>query len=73
MVNYKTATILCFFALFLASCAGTSPFAGNGLRPADGSWGPGTSVPQIYMVDNGDRLGHYAPYFYPDGPPGRER
>jgi hypothetical protein len=73
MITWKTALILCLFALSLASCASTSPFVGNGFRAADGNWGPGTSVPQVYMVDNGDRRGHYAPYFYPDGPPGRER
>jgi len=70
MTSIKKALILCLFAFALASCTSATPSAGNGFRRADGSWGPGTSVPQVYMTANGDRVGHYPPYFYPDGPGG---
>jgi hypothetical protein len=74
MTNIKNSLVLCLIAFSLASCTNNGPSVGNGVRAADGSWGPGTSVPQVYMVSNGDRLGHYPPYFYPDGPGGgRER
>ena len=71
MIDIKKILILCFLALALVSC--TSTLADNGIRAADGNWGPATSVPQVYMTPNGDRVGHYAPYFYPDGPSGNER
>ncbi len=71
MMNIKKVLILLFLASTLASCTTTNP--GDGIRPADGNWGPATSAPQINMTPNGDRVGHYAPYFYPDGSPGRER
>ena len=73
MSNFKKGLTLCLFAFALASCTSTIPPAGNEYRRADGNWGPGTSLPQVYMSANGDRVGHYAPYFYPDGPTGRER
>ena len=71
MIPIKQCLISCALALTLAGC--TSTTTGNGIFPADGNWGPATSVPQIYMTPNGDRVGHYAPYFYPDGPSGHER
>jgi hypothetical protein len=73
MTRMKKALILCLCAFALASCTTTTPPAGNEFRRADGSWGPGTSVPQVFMTANGDRVGHYAPYFYPDTPGGRAR
>jgi hypothetical protein len=77
MSHIKNSLMLCLFALILVSCAG--PTAGNGMRaaadiPASGDkWGPATSVPQLYMTSQGDRMGHYAPYFYPDGTGGGEK
>jgi hypothetical protein len=59
------AVLLVILIVGLAGCAGTS----TGMRTfpaADGGHGPGTSFPQVYMNENGDRVGHYAPYFYPD-------
>jgi hypothetical protein len=69
----KKALILGLFSFALASCTSTIPSVGNEYRKADGYWGPGTSVPQVYMSANGDRVGHYAPYFYPDTPGGSQR
>jgi hypothetical protein len=76
MSRIKTILMLCLFALTLVSCAGST--TGNGMRaagdiPAGDKWGPATSVPQLYMTSQGDRMGHYAPYFYPDGPGGGDR
>jgi hypothetical protein len=71
MMNIKKVLILLFLASTLASCTTTN--TGNEIRAADGNWGPATSAPQVYMTPNGDRVGHYAPYFYPDGPTGHER
>ncbi len=51
----------------------TGATLGNGNFPADGNYGPATSSPQVYITPNGDRVGHYAPYFYPDGTGGGER
>jgi hypothetical protein len=65
MTNFKILCILGLLALTLAGCTGST--TGNGIFAADGNWGPATSVPQVYMTPNGDRVGHYAPYFYPDG------
>jgi len=71
MVNLRKVLLLGLLALAVASCAGST--GGNVIRAADGSWGPATSVPQIYMAANGDRVGPYPPYFYPDGTSGRQR
>ncbi len=60
-------------ALGTTSTVSTGATLGNGNFPADGNYGPATSVPQVYITPNGDRLGHYAPYFYPDGTGGGER
>ncbi len=65
MTKLKVIIISGLLTVALAGCAGTT--AGNGIFPADGNYGPGTSVPQVYMTPNGDRVGHYPPYFYPDG------
>jgi hypothetical protein len=76
MNRIKNSLMLCLFALTLVGCAG--PTAGNGMRAADDTtaagdkWGPATSAPQLYMNSQGDRVGHYAPYFYPDGNSGGE-
>ena len=43
--------------LLLTGCLGTT--TGTLTFPADGMYGPGTSVPQIYMTKNGDRVGQY--------------
>jgi hypothetical protein len=67
----KTILVFCLLALTLAGCAGST--LGNGYFPADGNYGPATSVPQTYMTPNGDRVSHYAPYFFPDGTSGGER
>ena len=71
MNSLQKLLMLFLFAVSLAGCA--NPGTGNGIFPANGEWGPATSVPQVYMTPYGDRVGHYAPYFYPDGPSGRER
>jgi hypothetical protein len=71
MANAGKILLFGLLVLTLASCAGMP--AGNGTRAADGNWGPATSVPQIYMTANGDRVGPYPPYYYPDGTSGRER
>jgi hypothetical protein len=76
MSRMKTSLVLCFFALIVVGCAG--PTVGTGTRtsgdiPSGEKWGPSTSVPQIYMTPEGDRVGHYAPYFYPDGTSGGEK
>jgi hypothetical protein len=76
MNRIKNTLMLCLFALILVGCAGST--AGNGMRaagnttPAGDKWGPATTVPQMYMNSQGDRVGHYAPYFYPDGTGGGE-
>lgn len=57
------------FALLLTAAACVTTTDRN-LRAADGSFGPGVTVPQNYMVDNGDRAGPYPPYYYPDGSTG---
>jgi hypothetical protein len=51
-------------AVVLSGCAG--PSVENGYIRAGEKWGPATSVPQVYMTQNGDRVSHYAPYFHPD-------
>ena len=58
--------ILVFFLLvsMLAACAAST--IGNGYFPANGNFGPATSVPQTYMTPDGDRVSRYAPYYYPD-------
>jgi hypothetical protein len=56
--------LLILMVFVLVGCIGTS--TGTRIYPANGMYGPGTSFPQIYMTENGDRVGHYAPYFYPD-------
>jgi len=68
MIYLKTTVILFLLASILAGCAGST--IGNGYFAADGNYGPATSVPQVYMTPNGDRVSHYAPYFNPDGPSG---
>jgi hypothetical protein len=65
MSKLKVIFIFGLLTVALAGCMGTT--TGNGIFPADGHYGPGTSVPQVYMTPNGDRVGHYPPYFYPDG------
>lgn len=65
MTKLRIVCILGLLALTLAGCTGST--AGNGIFAADGHWGPATSVPQVYMTPGGDRVGHYPPYFYPDG------
>lgn len=65
MTNLKMVLILGVLALAMAGCSGST--TGNGIFAADGTYGPGTSMPQVYMTPNGDRVGHYPPYFYPDG------
>jgi hypothetical protein len=67
MTNLKIVLLLGLLALVLTLTNCTGATMGNGPVAADGNWGPGTSAPQIYMTPNGDRVGHYAPYFYPDG------
>jgi hypothetical protein len=52
----------------LAGCATSRD--DSSMRAADVNWGPGTSAPQSYMADNGDRVGHYPPYTFPDGSSG---
>jgi len=85
----KTVLVFCLLALTLAGCAastmgtgstigsgsamGSGSGIGSGYFPADGNYGPATSVPQTYMTTNGDRVGHYAPYYYPDGTSGGDR
>jgi len=64
MATLKIVLVTSLLALMLAGCAATT--VENGYTPAGEKWGPGTSVPQVYMTPNGDRVGHYAPYFYPD-------
>ena len=64
MVAVKTILLTILVVVGLTGCMGTS--TGTRIFPADGMYGPGTSVPQVYMTENGDRVGHYAPYFYPD-------
>ncbi len=64
METIPTILSLIAMVLLLTGCLGTS--TGTLTFPADGMYGPGTSVPQIYMTENGDRVGHYPPYFYPD-------
>jgi hypothetical protein len=77
MGHIKKILMLCLLALTLVSCTG--PTAGNGMRaaadiPASGDkGGPATTVPQLHMTSQGDRVGHYAPYFYPDGTSGGEK
>jgi hypothetical protein len=66
MMNGLKVILHCgLLLLVLAGCAGTT--VGNGIFPANGTYGPATSVPQVYMNPNGDRVGHYPPYYYPDG------
>lgn len=65
MRNVRIFLILGLLALTMLGCAGST--TGNGIFPANGTYGPATSVPQVYMTPSGDRLGHYAPYYYPDG------
>ena len=60
----KILLVFSALALVLAGCAGVS--VDSGYYPANGMDGPVVSAPQIYMTPNGDRVGHYAPYFYPD-------
>jgi hypothetical protein len=65
MADVKAILLMILMVLGLAGCMGTS--TGSRAFPADGTYGgPGTSFPQIYMNENGDRVGHYPPYYYPD-------
>jgi hypothetical protein len=64
MNSFKSLILMILMVFALAGCLGTS--TGTLTFPANGMYGPGTSVPQIYMTENGDRVGHYPPYFYPD-------
>jgi hypothetical protein len=64
MKTFKTMLVIILSAFALVGCIGTS--TGTRIFPAYERYGPGISVPQIYMTENGDRVGHYAPYFYPD-------
>ena len=64
MTTLKIVLVASLVALMLAGCAG--PTVENGYIPAGKKWGPATSVPQIYMTPNGDRVSQYAPYFHPD-------
>ena len=77
MRYFKTVLVFCVLALTLAGCTastvGTGSTIGSGYFAADGNYGPAISVPQTYMNTNGDRVGHYAPYYYPDGSSGAER
>ncbi len=74
MDRMKNFLMLGLLALILAGCAGSTSGIVMGTAgdvPASGTtWGPATSVPQTYMTENGDRRGHFAPYFFPDGPGG---
>jgi hypothetical protein len=67
MSKITQSLFLGLLALSLAGC--TAATTGSGVRAADGNWGPAIRAPQVYMTDTGDRVGHYAPYFYPDGAP----
>ena len=68
MNNLKIIVTFCLLALTLSGCITST--IGNAHFAADGNYGPATSVPQVDITPNGDRVSHYAPYFYPDGPSG---
>ncbi|GLI33779.1 hypothetical protein DAMNIGENAA_12120 [Desulforhabdus amnigena] len=53
-------TIVMAWLMIAATTVRVSP-----INPQDPVRGPTNSSPQVHIAPNGDRVGHYPPYFYP--------
>ena len=62
-MKMKKIFATCVMALVMAAATKVQFRA---VEPQDPVRGPAVSSPAVEIAPNGDRVGHYPPYFYPD-------